>query len=84
MTTTMHSASWGAVAGSVVQLGIVVHRARQLDSIGIDWLGSGGGQQWGRGGTKETRADCGGGEEEEEGEDDDDEDDDKDGNKEQG
>ena len=47
VTTRMHKPSWGAVAGSVVQLGIVVHRARQLDSIGIDWLGSGGGSDGG-------------------------------------
>ena len=47
VTTTMHSALWGAVAGSVVRLGIVVHRARQLNSIGIDWLGSGGGSNGG-------------------------------------
>ena len=41
-------------------------------------VGVRGGQQWGRGGMKETKANCGGGEEDEEGEDDDDDDDDND------
>ena len=47
VTTTMHGASWVAVAGSVVQLGIIAHRVRQLNLIGIDWLGLGGGEAMG-------------------------------------
>ena len=55
VTTTIGGASWGAVVGLVVRLGIIAQRVRrQLDLIGIDWC---------HGGRKETRADRGGGEE---------------------
>ena len=47
VTTRMHSASWEAVAGSVVRFDIVVHKARQLGLIGIDWVVSGGGSNGG-------------------------------------
>ena len=58
--------------GLVVWLGIITHRARQLDLIGIDWSGSSGGGNWGTAGGRSLTTSRGGEEEEDDNDDKDD------------